>query len=220
MCTTVTAALACSSFSASSNASGRPIVRPRPTITTCLPGDRAPRGARAAPGSPRGVHGRGASTPITSRPRFTGCSPSASLSGSIASSAASSSMSGGSGSCTMNPSTAGSSLNVWISAWRCVAECRPGSSRWCDTIPTSAARLALATHVRGAVRVVAHEDRAEARRDPAVDERVDPHLEPLDRQLEERLPVQQLCASSLPHPDASRRSTLAHGINGGSGARR
>ena len=66
--------------------------------------------------------------------------------------------------------------------------------------PDTPARLALAAHVRGAVRVVAHEDRAEPRGHATVDERVDAHLEPFDRQLEERLPVEQLCAHPTPSP--------------------
>ena len=43
---------------------------------------------------------------------------------------------------------------------------------------------------------------------PTVDERVDPLLEPFDRQLEERLPVQQLCGHVVrPSPRMRRHET-------------
>ncbi len=94
---TVTVAFAFGSLSESRFASGRPMVRPRPMMTTCWPSIGTLYITSSA-WMPSGVHGRGASgTPMTSLPRFTGCKPSASLSGSIASSAASASRWSGSG---------------------------------------------------------------------------------------------------------------------------
>ncbi len=70
----------------SSSPSGRPTVTPRPTTQTSAP-SRSTSYARSSSTMPRGVHGSGASAMSTSRPRFIGCSPSASLSGSTSSSA-------------------------------------------------------------------------------------------------------------------------------------
>jgi len=59
---------------------------------------------------PRGVQGSGPGIPRTRRPRLVGCRPSASLRGSISSRTAWVSMWAGSGSWTMKPVQAGSSL--------------------------------------------------------------------------------------------------------------
>ena len=65
----------------SSSPSARPTVIPRPITVTSAPRS-ARRSGGAAPRSPR-VHGSGPGSPSTRRPRFSGCRPSASLSGSI-----------------------------------------------------------------------------------------------------------------------------------------
>ena len=65
---------------------------------------------------PAGVAGTGPGIISASRPMFTGCMPSTSLSGSISMIAASKSMCCGVGCCTRKPSTAGSSLNVRTAA--------------------------------------------------------------------------------------------------------
>src|SRR5699024_1555075 len=82
----------------------RPTVMPRPTTTTSLP--RKSRPWRSASSiTARGVQGSGVWMGLlalsTRRPRFIGCSPSASLAGSIRSRIASVSICSGSGSCTM-----------------------------------------------------------------------------------------------------------------------
>ena len=63
---------------------------------------------------PAGVHGTGPGIPSASRPMFSGCIPSLSLSGSISDSAASKSTCGGVGCWKIIAVTAGSSLNWWI----------------------------------------------------------------------------------------------------------
>ena len=84
----------------SSRPIGRPTVTPRPITTTCAPAiGTSNRRSRCT--MPRGVHGSGAGSLSTSRPRLVGCRPSASLAGSMRSSAAFSSRCLGSGSCTM-----------------------------------------------------------------------------------------------------------------------
>ena len=106
-------------------------------MTTCLPSISTPLNASSA-WMPAGVHGIGASTPMTRRPRFTGWRPSASLFGSIARSAPSSSSPFGSGSCTMKPWMSGFALQRSIAAITsaCVAEA--GRSSRNDAMPTSA----------------------------------------------------------------------------------
>ena len=66
----------------SSRPSGRPTVTPRPTTTTSAPAIGT-SWRRSSSTIPCGVHGSGAGLPSTSQPRFVGCSPSASLAGSI-----------------------------------------------------------------------------------------------------------------------------------------
>ncbi len=84
----------------SSSPSGRPTVTPRPTTTTSAPAISTPC-RRSSSTMPAGVQGSGASVPSTSQPRLVGCSPSASLAGSIRPSTRFSSRPRGSGSCTM-----------------------------------------------------------------------------------------------------------------------
>src|SRR3954471_9617570 len=93
---------------------------------------------------PTGVQGSAPGTLSTSRPRLTGCSPSASLAGSIASRTAYSSTWSGSGNCTMYPVHEGSALSssTTASTSACVADA--GSSRWMLAMPTSAQSLCLA----------------------------------------------------------------------------
>ena len=66
----------------SSSPSGRPTVTPRPTTTTSAP-LISTSWRRSSSTMPNGVQGSGAALPSTSQPRFVGCSPSASLAGSI-----------------------------------------------------------------------------------------------------------------------------------------
>src|SRR3954447_5416062 len=84
----------------SSSPRGRPTVTPRPTTVTSAP-LISTWWRRSSSTMPYGVHGSGAALPSTSQPRFVGCSPSASLVGSISPRTAFSSMPLGSGSCTM-----------------------------------------------------------------------------------------------------------------------
>ena len=88
----------------STRPAGRPMVTPRPITSTCLPASSTPWW-RSSSTQPAGVHGSGESssppTEATSRPRFMGCRPSASLSGSMASSTFWVSTCFGSGSWTM-----------------------------------------------------------------------------------------------------------------------
>ena len=102
--------------------------------------ERRRRSAASSSTIPRGVQGSGASVMSTSRPRFIGCRPSASLAGSTSSRARWVSRCFGSGSWTMKPVQAGSSLraairssrNSWLmSAGWCAGStrCRPGRSR-------------------------------------------------------------------------------------------
>ena len=90
---------------------------------------------------PTGVHGSGPALPSTSLPRFIGCSPSTSLSGSTRDSSANSSSPVG---CwTRKPVQAGSafssSIRASTSAWVAVA----GRSTRIDSIPISAQSLCL-----------------------------------------------------------------------------
>ena len=92
---------------------------------------------------PRGVHGSGASSPSTSRPRLTGCRPSASLSGSMRSRAAFSS------SCLRQRELhdvagavrVGVELVDVASSCSCVVS--PGRSRRIEVMPTFAQSLCL-----------------------------------------------------------------------------
>src|SRR5699024_6446880 len=82
----------------------RPTVTPRPITPTCLPLRSIPLRVISSM-TPRGVHGSGVViselTLSTSRPRFVGCRPSASLAGSMASRMVSVSIWAGNGSWTM-----------------------------------------------------------------------------------------------------------------------
>ena len=79
---------------------------------------------------PAGVAGTGPGIISARRPMFTGCMPSTSLSGSMASSAASKSMCGGVGCWMRKPSTSGSSLNAFTAA--STSACVAVSGRcWC-----------------------------------------------------------------------------------------
>src|SRR3954454_15968880 len=84
----------------SSSPSGRPTVIPRPTITTSAPAIGTSY-RRSSSTIPTGVQGSAPGTPRTSRPRFTGCRPSASLAGSMRSRTTLSSTPAGSGNWTM-----------------------------------------------------------------------------------------------------------------------
>src|SRR3954471_13036855 len=84
----------------SSSPSGRPTVTPRPTTHTSAPAI-CTSCRRSSSTMPYGVHGSGASLPSTSQPRFVGCSPSASLTGSTSPRMSFSFMCLGSGSWTM-----------------------------------------------------------------------------------------------------------------------
>ena len=120
VCTTVTAALQCGRRIAINRASGRPMVRPRPMMTTCLPSTGTSYSASNST-MPAGVQGSGPGAPMTSRPRFVGCSPSTSLAGSTRSRTCSSLMPSGNGSCTRIEWTSGLALNrsttASISSW-------------------------------------------------------------------------------------------------------
>src|SRR3954454_11566645 len=93
---------------------------------------------------PTGVHGSAPGTLSTRRPRLTGCSPSASLAGSIASRIVLSSMPFGRGSCTMYPVHAGSALSSSTTARTSASEAVAGSSRWMLAMPTWAQSECLA----------------------------------------------------------------------------
>ena len=125
----------------SSRPSGRPTVIPRPTTTTSAPAISTPW-RRSSSMTPTGVHGSGPGLPSTSLPRFIGCSPSTSLSGSTRESSANSSSPVGC--CTMKPVQAGSafssSITASTSAWVAVA----GRSRRIEVIPIEAQSLCLA----------------------------------------------------------------------------
>ncbi len=129
--------VAFSSRRVSSRPSGRPTVTPRPTTQT-----RALRVSmpcrRSSSTMPRGVHGSGPSNPRTSRPRFVGCSPSASLSGSTSSRNSCASRVSGSGSWTMKPVHAGSAFSATIRARSADGLTSAGSCTWCDVMPTCA----------------------------------------------------------------------------------
>ncbi|MBV9856811.1 MAG: hypothetical protein JOY82_20220 [Streptosporangiaceae bacterium] len=84
----------------SSRPSVLPTVMPRPITVTSAPAISTPK-RRSSATIPRGVHGRGPGSPSTSRPRLTGCRPSASLAGSIRCSTRRASSPAGSGSWTM-----------------------------------------------------------------------------------------------------------------------
>src|SRR5690242_2084863 len=85
---------------------------------------------------PRGVHGSGPGSPKTSLPRLAGCSPSASLAGSIRFSTAWASSPAGSGSWTMYPVQAGSALSSSTTASTCAWVASSGRSLRMDAIPT------------------------------------------------------------------------------------
>ena len=89
--------------------------------------DDAVRRARQRAGSPR-----------TSLPRLTGCSPSASLAGSIRLSTAWASSPAGSGNWTMYPVQAGSAFSSSTTASTCAWVASAGRSRRMDPIPTCA----------------------------------------------------------------------------------
>ena len=121
--------------------SGRPTVRPRPMTTTLAPAMGTSK-RRSSSMHPIGVHGRGAGLPSTSQPRFVGCRPSTSFSGSTRESRAISSRPVG---CwTRKPVQAGSALSSSMtastSAWVAVA----GRSRRMLVMPISAQSLCLA----------------------------------------------------------------------------
>src|SRR3954452_12423980 len=94
---------------------------------------------------PTGVQGSAPGTLSTSRPRLTGCRPSASLAGSIASRTAYSSTWSGSGSWTMYPVHAGSALSSATTARTSACVAVAGSSRWMLAMPTWAQSLCLAS---------------------------------------------------------------------------
>ena len=88
----------------SSSPMGRPTVTPRPITSTVRPASSTPWRVSSST-MPLGVHGSGevmgSLTLSTRRPRLVGCSPSASLAGSIRSRIALVSMCSGRGNCTM-----------------------------------------------------------------------------------------------------------------------
>ena len=140
---------------------------------------------------PRGVHGSGPGSPSTSRPRFTGCRPSASLTGSTRSSAAPASSPRGSGSCTMNPVQAGSALSSSMarstSAW--VAVGRQLALQRGD--PDLGAVAVLAAHVGVRAGVVADQQGAQPRGDPGRLQLRDPAGELAEDVVEGGLAVHQ-----------------------------
>src|ERR1039458_2741672 len=135
VCTTVTAALQLGRRIAINSASGRPIVSPRPMMTTCLP-STGTRYSASNSMMPAGVQGNGPGTPITRRPRFVGCSPSTSLAGLTRKSTCSSSMPSGNGSCTRIEWTSGLTLNASTTASisACVALAGRCTSKDCTPI--------------------------------------------------------------------------------------
>ncbi|CPU61883.1 Uncharacterised protein [Mycobacteroides abscessus] len=139
VCVSVTVAL--TARRVSSRPIERPTVTPRPTTTTSLPAREMPCRSTSSM-IPRGVHGSGdvtsSLTRSTSRPRLVGCSPSASLAGSMSSSTRFVSMPRGSGSCTMYPVQAGSSLRRRTAASMSSCVASPGRSSRIDASPTSA----------------------------------------------------------------------------------
>ena len=92
---------------------------------------------------PDGVQARGPGAPITRRPRFTGCRPSTSLSGSTASNAAASSRPLGSGTWTRKASMAGSALKRLMTASTSAWVADPGRCSPKEAIPISAESLCL-----------------------------------------------------------------------------
>ncbi len=91
---------------------------------------------------PAGVHGTGPAIDSASRPMFTGCRPSTSLSGSISSSAASKSTCLGVGCCTSIASQVGSSLRRRIAATTS-AVVASSPSRSCGLVKPSSSALRI-----------------------------------------------------------------------------
>ena len=158
----------------------RPTVTPRPTTDDVLARRSRRRGARSSSMIPRGVHGSGAatasrSTPSTSRPRFVGCSPSASFAGSIRSRIA-----------FCVDALRQRQLHDVPGHGRVVVELahgirdlvlrgdRPAARTWIEAMPTSAQSPVLAGDVRARPGVLADQQRAEPGHDAALGERRDP----------------------------------------------
>ena len=138
----VTVALAPGALADSSTARGRPTSRPRPTMTAWLP-STGTRSRRSSSTMPMAVQGANRGSPRSSRPSFSGCSPSTSLAGSMASWTSTGSSPAGSGSWTRMPWTPSSALSSATAASTSFWEASAGSSTRRDPMPERSAARCL-----------------------------------------------------------------------------
>ena len=155
---TVTVASAC----ISSSAIGLPTISLRPSTTARRPASSTPLRASSCI-TPAGVQGTKRARFCSSRPTFTGWKPSTSFSGRTASSTRCASTCAGSGSCTRMPWISGRRFRLSTAASTCLGRGARRKPLRLVQQPQLLAAAGLAPHVDRRGRVVAHEQRAEAR---------------------------------------------------------